>query len=393
MWILARRGVVGLHPLPADRVADATGAVKAPAVPLSKWIGPHADPLVSPGLTPIRGAAEPTEKEKMQPPVSPSHWKKYARWGLGIGFSAAFLYLALRGTDLPQVMRMLKHTRLPFAVAAVLVLLFSFMSRAWRWHYLLLPLKPVMVMPLFRSTMIGFMANYLLPLRGGELVRAVSIGHTQNLSKAAALGSIVVERILDGITLALILFLLVMVLDVPRWITQASILLLSLFIAGFMLTVLRPARAWIQTSSKRLLTLLPHALADRLGSIIQHFFQGMEGLNRTSALLPVGLLSLICWLFHAMYYFFLFRALDLTLSLWAALLLEVMIGIGVSVPAGPAYVGNFEYAAVLGLSLLGVNRDQAVSYSLLAHGLQLIVVTVVGLFFAFRAETWPLRRT
>jgi glycosyltransferase 2 family protein len=327
----------------------------------------------------------------LQPAGSPAPWKRIARWAVGFGFSALFLYLALRGTDLPQVLQLLGQTRLPFAVAAVLFLMLSFVSRAWRWRYLLLPVKPVPVRLLFQSTMIGFMANYLLPLRAGEVIRAVSIGQGQSLSKAAALGSLVVERLLDGITLASIPFVLVIALDVPRWITWWSLLLLSLFIAGLMLTVLKPARAIMQSLSKRLFGVLPQALSDRLGSIAQRFFQGMEGLNRTSVLLPVALLSLFCWLFHAMYYFLLFAALDLHLSFWAALLLEVMIGVGVSVPAGPAYVGNFEYAAVLGLGLLGISKEHALSYSLLAHSLQAVAVTVIGLFFAFRARTWPLK--
>ena len=318
----------------------------------------------------------------MQSPDYLASWKKYARWAVGIGFSGLFLYLALRGTDLPQVIRLIKEARLVYALAAVLSLYLSLLVRSWRWRYLLLPLKPIPVMPLFRSTIIGFMANYVLPLRAGEVIRAISIGHTQKVSKAAALGSIVLERILDGITLALIPFLLGMILDVPRWITRASILLLSLFVVGLILAVIRPVRTWIQASSTHLLPLLPQAMADRLGLVAQHFFQGMQGLNRTSALLPVTLLSLLGWLFHAMYYFFLFGALGLNLSIGVALLLEVMIGVGVSVPAGPGYVGNFEYAAIIGLALFGVAKEEALAYALLAHMLQLIPVTLTGLLFA-----------
>jgi hypothetical protein len=79
-----------------------------------------------------------------------------------------------------------------------------------------------------------------------------------------------------------------------------------------------------------------------------------------------------------------FEALDLNLSVWAALLLEAVIAIGVSLPAGPGYVGNFEYATTLGLGLFGIPREKAVAYALLAHSLQLIPVMLVGLMFAIR---------
>jgi len=322
------------------------------------------------------------------PRASIWHGKKIARWAVGIVFSAILLYVALRGTDVTNIVQSLRKTDLTQVTVAVLFLFLSFWVRAWRWRYLLLPLKPVRVLPLFRSTMFGFMGNYLLPLRAGELVRAVSIGQTQTISKASALGSIVLERVLDGMTLSLIPFLLIAVLDLPLWVMQINGLLFGIYVVGLAVVIVGALRGWTDIWLKRLLGLLPQRLVFRLGPAADHFFEGMKGLNRARAVSPIAFLSLLCWLLHGMYYFFLFGALDLNLSFWAALILDAVIGVGVMLPAGPGYVGNFEYATVLGLALFGINREEAFAYSLVAHSFQFFPVVFVGLLFAFRGGFW-----
>jgi hypothetical protein len=57
---------------------------------------------------------------------------------------------------------------------------------------------------------------------------------------------------------------------------------------------------------------------------------------------------------------------------------------GISNPAAPGYVGNFEYFTVLSVALFGITQEAAFAYALLAHICQFIPVTAVGLFFALR---------
>lgn len=310
--------------------------------------------------------------------------KKKLRWVVGLVFSSLLFYLALRGTELTHIWHLLKRTDPSKAAAAVIFLFLSFWARAWRWHFLLLPVKSVPIMPLFRSTMIGFMGNYLLPFHAGEVMRAVSIGQTQNISKSSALGSVVLERILDGITLSVIPFLLVAVLDLPPWVIQIDAFLFGIYLAGLAVIMLSALRGWTEIRLKRFFSLFPQRVAFRLGWTADLFFDGAKGLSTARALLPVSLLSLLCWFLHGVYYWLLFEALNLNLSLGIALILQVMIGIGIMLPAGPGYVGNFEYATVLGLTLFGIDTEAAFAYSLLAHSCQLLPVIIVGLLFAVR---------
>ena len=97
-----------------------------------------------------------------------------------------------------------------------------------------------------------------------------------------------------------------------------------------------------------------------------------------------------------MYFFLLFEALYLNLSFWAALVLQMVIGLGVILPTAPGYVGNFEYFTVLGLALFSVAQEAAFAYALVAHICQFVPVTALGLFFVsrkpFQGEVKAIRR-
>jgi glycosyltransferase 2 family protein len=298
--------------------------------------------------------------------------------------SSICLYLAVRGMDFARTAQELRQSSPTPILGAVLFLFLSFWIRAWRWHYLLAPIKDIPVRPLFRSTLIGFMGNYLLPFRAGEIMRAVSIGQTQGISKSAALGSIVLERVFDGVVISLTPFLVLTAVELPLWVTRINFALLAIYITSLVALVLATQRGWTETWIEKALAVAPVSFAHRAGPLATQFLQGMKGITHSRGLLPISLLSLACWVIHAMYFFLMFKALDLDLSFSVALVLQMVIGIGVILPAAPGYVGTFEYFTVLGLALFDIGREAAFAYSLLAHVCQFVPVSAVGLFFALR---------
>jgi glycosyltransferase 2 family protein len=298
--------------------------------------------------------------------------------------SSVCLYLAVRGMNFEDALQQLKRSSPTPVLGAGFFLFLAFWIRAYRWRYLLAPIKTIPVLPLFRSTLIGFMGNYLLPFRAGEVMRAVSIGQTENISKWVAFGSIVLERVFDGVVLSLTPFFFLAVIDFPPWLTQVNVVLLALYVAGLAGLGIAMQRGSTEGWIQRAIALLPMHFAGRTGSVATKFLGGMKGITSSRALLPIAVLSLVCWVFHGMYFFLMFMALDLELSFAAALVLQMVIGLGVVLPAAPGYVGNFEYFTVLGLALFGITHEAAFAYALLAHIFQFIPVTVVGLFFALR---------
>jgi glycosyltransferase 2 family protein len=312
------------------------------------------------------------------------------RLALCLCVSALCLYLAARGMDFARTMQELRQSSPLPIVGAVVFLFFSYWIRAYRWRCLLAPIKKIPVGPLFRSTLIGFMGNYLLPFRAGEIMRAVSIGKTQDISKSAALGSIVLERVFDGVVISLTPFVVLAAVELPPWVTRVNFALLALYIIGLAGLMVATQRGWTELWVKRAMVLMPTRIARRVGSIATEFLRGMRGITCSRRLLPIALLSLACWVIHAMYFFLMFTALDIELSYSAALILQMVIGLGVILPAAPGYLGTFEYFTVLGLALFGIGHEAAFAYALLAHICQFVPVSAVGLFFALRKGFYRL---
>jgi uncharacterized protein (TIRG00374 family) len=215
-------------------------------------------------------------------------------------------------------------------------------------------------------------------------MRAVAVGQNQGISKAAALGSIVLERGFDGIVISLTPLLILAAVDLPAWVVQVNVAFLALYLAGLAVLAIATRRGWMKVWIAWTTARLPASLERRLGSISVEFLEGMKSINRSGALLPVVLLSFACWFVHGLYFLLIFVAIDIELTIWAALILQTVIGIGVILPAAPGYVGNFEYFTVLALALFGITHEVALAYALLAHAGQFIPVCAVGLFFALR---------
>jgi uncharacterized protein (TIRG00374 family) len=291
--------------------------------------------------------------------------------------------------DLERTMSELKKSSPEPIVGAVFFLFVSYWIRAYRWGYLPLPIKTIATPPLLRATLIGFMGNYLLPFRAGEVMRAVAVGQNQNISKTAALGSIVLERAFDGIVISLVPLLVLAAVDLPPWVVRVNVAFLAIYGLGLAALAIATQRGWSEGWIVWAAARLPVSFGLRVKSIATEFLQGMKGVNHTGALLPVVLLSFACWIVHGLYFFLIFAALDIELSFWAALILQTIIGIGVILPAAPGYVGNFEYFTVLALALFGVAQEVAFAYALLAHAGQFIPVTAVGLFFALKNGFYP----
>ncbi len=120
---------------------------------------------------------------------------------LGIALSALFIGIFLWRTDFGKIGDAFAHANYWWALASIPVYFVAAYFRAWRWKYLLRPLGEMRVSSLFPIVIIGFMANNLIPARAGEFVRAYIVGEREKVSKMAALGTIAVDRVFDGITL------------------------------------------------------------------------------------------------------------------------------------------------------------------------------------------------
>jgi uncharacterized protein (TIRG00374 family) len=288
------------------------------------------------------------------------------------------MYLAFRGTNFAEVLSVLSKINPVYLLPTTLLLLFAFLLRAIRWGYLLGPVKSIGTSSLFASTMVGFMANNVLPFRAGEIVRAYSIARKENISLSSSVASLIVERLFDGMSISFFLLPLLLVVPLPLWLVNFNYVLLIIYLAAAGATLIL-----IWASRKR----FSWVSRGRWEGVVRNFTAGLEVCRNGKEIGASAVLSLAHWLAIAGYYYLCFLAFGFSLTPVAAIAVVVIVSIGIMLPAAPGYVGNFQYFTVLALAIFSIPQEQAVAYSLVAHAGQFVPVTLVGLFYLFRQST------
>ncbi|MCK4490806.1 MAG: flippase-like domain-containing protein, partial [Anaerolineales bacterium] len=126
--------------------------------------------------------------------------KRWQFW-VGLGVSAGFMYLALRGLGIGDVWEPLRSAQYWWLLPGVGVYFIGVWVRSWRWHYLLRPIKSVSTPKTFPIVAIGYMGNNIYPARAGEILRAFVLKRKEDISISASLATIVVERVFDGVVM------------------------------------------------------------------------------------------------------------------------------------------------------------------------------------------------
>ncbi|MCJ7530617.1 MAG: flippase-like domain-containing protein, partial [Anaerolineales bacterium] len=132
--------------------------------------------------------------------------RRWQFW-LGVVISLVFLYWALRGLHLGDVWQVIMSANYWWLIPGVAMYFMGVWARAWRWHYLLRPVKPVPTATMFPIVAIGYMGNNIYPARAGELLRAVVLKRREDVPVSASLATIIVERIFDGVVMLAFIFI------------------------------------------------------------------------------------------------------------------------------------------------------------------------------------------
>ena len=313
---------------------------------------------------------------------------------LGALITVASLYLAFRGTDIHEVVRSLREVGMVWMIPVLGSTLVSIWLRAFRWRVMLEPLHPVSTGQTYAATIIGFMANNVLPMRLGEVVRAYSIGRSTGVSKSAAFATIVVERAFDLLAVLLLLGFVVLRFRVrfPAWAAAAGYVALAACV-GLFLTM--GFIRWKRDLTLRLFASatrrLPAPTRESVRGLLHRFLDGLEVLARGHRLVWVMVLSLLTWLAVAVSFAFTALAFHLPQPGDASLLLVVLTALAVMLPSGPGFVGTFEMGVRYGLTLIGVSDNRALSVALFYHAVQFIPITLIGLYHLWR-QNFSLRR-
>lgn len=308
---------------------------------------------------------------------------------VGVGIAGLLLALVLQGVDWGALWQSLRDANRPLLAAVVAVTVVAYWLRAWRWGDLLAPLVRVPQPDLFSATMLGFSASLIVP-RSGELLRPWLVSRRHAVTGSAAFATIVIERLIDLVTVVALLALYLFVLPHPAAQTQdqltgalmiggAVAAFVALGLLAFLLALhanAQRALAWLQ----RWLAYTPPWLAKPIGRLLHSFADGLAVLRAPALhLLLIGVKSIVLWLATAWSFHLTQQAFAIELPFQTTFLLMAFLVVGESIPT-PGLVGGFHAFYVLALSeVLGVDKTAAVAAALTAHALTNLPVLLLGL--------------
>jgi glycosyltransferase 2 family protein len=307
-------------------------------------------------------------------------------WRVVVGFAISFVFLAFafRGQDYGAIKDALGQAHYVYLIPALALYFVGVTVRAYRWKILLKPLVDVPTREVVPINAVGFMANNVLPLRTGELVRSYLVSQRFGVRKTAALATIAVERLFDGITMLGFILAAATVVSLTSDLQHVAIgafILFSVVLIGlFVLTLHGNLR-------DRLLQIvlgpLPTSVADRVERMAESFLSGLGVLKRRGDLARVLGASIVAWLFEASTYWMVARAfggeLADVMGLPEALLTVGVGNLATLIPSGPGYVGTFESGVTLVLNgALNVPKELALSYAIVLHATLYFPVTIWG---------------
>jgi len=325
--------------------------------------------------------------------------RRWQFW-LGVGISGFFLYLILRKLQFGDFWEALKSAHYWWILPGVAVYFVGVWVRAWRWHYLLRPLKSIPTKTMFPIVAIGYMGNNIYPARAGEVLRAVVLKRRQGVPISASLATVIAERIFDGVVMLAFVFVNLaelsrlkhVVLEVGRWRVSVQDVALWGSVAFFGALAVFLAAAMFPRPADRIVTwivnhFIPQRLREKTLAISRRFLDGLESLRSPLDAVMIFFTSAVIWLLETGKYWFVMHAFPghgFPVSFFALMLMNGVVNLATTLPGAPGYIGTFDAPGVAILTAYGVEFATATGYTLVLHLALWLPITLLGAYYMWR---------
>lgn len=310
----------------------------------------------------------------------------FRRLLVGLVFTVPLLALFLLRVDLGETRRVLAGGRYELLLLAMVAFGASLSLQAIRWWILTRTLIALPFATVFPILMIGQMGNSLLPLRGGDLLRVMLLGRLAppSVSRMAILGTIVIERLLDGIVLVLMLLAFLALRPGAAWLRDLAIGSGVVFgLAGVAVSAVLLFHAQSLGLISRLIERAPGRWQPLLRRLSEAFLVGLRTIRQPSVFAGVIASTLAFWLAVGAVYWLVGRAFYLTGDVYPYLLTTAAGNLSLALPSSQGGLGPFEFAVQRSLLLTGVAVEAATAYAIGLHIILLVPMIGGGLVCAW----------
>jgi len=295
---------------------------------------------------------------------------------LGTTVSVVAIAIVMTSVDVGRSLAVLGAAQLQWIAAAAVCIGTDVIIRGVRWQRLLAPIRRIAFGSVLSYLLIGYLANNVLPARLGELVRSHYLGDREGLSRTTALGTVVVERVVDTAVVVAIAAFAILVLNVRGVITSTVavggaivallVVLLAIAVAAHRLPGATSAAGWISRWP-------------RVGQVAARLRGGLAVAGRPRTLVEALVLSAAAWAATLLAFAAAGQAVGLELRIGEAALIASGVALATAIPAGPGYLGTYEIAAVTLAEALGRPAEPAFALALIVHATILLLTSIGGL--------------
>jgi glycosyltransferase 2 family protein len=320
--------------------------------------------------------------------------KRWQFW-VGVLISVALMWWALGKLNLADAWGAMQTANYWWLIPGVAIYFVGVWARAWRWHYLLKPLKSIPTRTMFPIVTIGYMGNNIYPARAGELLRAYVLRRKEAVPVSASLATIIVERIFDGVVMLMFVFFnlndlvrlsgdagVIAGLSIQT-VTVGGTVVFGAALAVFLLAAMFPHQS-LSLYHRMGAPLIPARFRAKISGMVESFLSGLESLRSPVNIFMVFVTSVVIWLLETGKYWFVMHAFKFSVSFFALMLMNGVVNLATTLPAAPGYVGTFDAPGIAILSAYGVPPAVAASYTLVLHVALWVPITLVGAYFMAR---------
>lgn len=301
---------------------------------------------------------------------------------LALLISAVGLYIAFRGIEWNNFISELRSVNIFWYIGGMLGMVLILLIRGVRWRIFLLPMGNYSALTLYKGTAAGFFTNYVLPFRIGEIVRAYITGRFIGKKGALLLPSIVIERMIDGVSFFFFVVIFSLFIDLPlthKQITMVRILLIAILML-FVLII------YLYYKLREKITNYLQRKEGKVWGFFHDLHNGMLALFKIRHPFKILFYSLSIWFVTGLTYWAGIKACHLELGFVEAFILMATAMIAIAIPAAPGYVGTFHAAIVATLVALNIDKSVAASYAFLQHLIGLIPICILGFIHFLEAN-------
>ncbi len=251
----------------------------------------------------------------------------------------------------------------------------AFVFRALRWKTILSPITEISLKDSFFITNMGFFVNALLPARTGEIARAYILSKKKKLGKIKSFSTVVLDRVIDGMTLFLFFVLSVFLIEIPKEFSSI-ILIPALLFAVVFLFFFKPDK--FKVIGRLIVKVFP-SFKEKITYVFNEMKEAGNIFYAEKHFLKIIIYSVLIWIIESLVFYFTAQVLGIELSLFHVFLLIVVTGFAVMIPSSPNYIGTFEAGVVVFFMAFNLNQNSAISLAVIVHLIQTIVVISLGI--------------